>query len=117
ENVSDLGFRVTTSGVNGLLELGVWSETKSEKLWCIGLHYIQDGVIKYGRVPTGPDDQHFPKDGSAPRAIEPGETFVVRIPYQYDRPWAPCMSEAGFRFVVDQTGKVAQANPARADRN
>jgi hypothetical protein len=117
ENVSDLGFRVTTSGVNGLLGLGVSSETKSEKLWYVDLSYLQDGVIKYGRLPAGPHDQRIPEDGSAPRPIEPGETFVVRIPYQYDHHWAPSAGEVSFRFVVDQKGKATPANRGRADRN
>lgn len=102
---TDLKFRIRSWGVNSILGLYVWSETKSEFLWAIYLGYLPADPITYGQVPAA-SKQNYPKDGNRPRNFEPGERFVVEVSYQYDTWIAASGSEKYFRFEVDEMGVV-----------
>jgi hypothetical protein len=98
-------FSIRTLGINGITGFYVWSETKNEFLWGLYLGNSPSGSITYGKVPAKAE-QTYPKNGSAPRNLEPGERFVIEVSYQYDTWMAACAAVHYFRFEADLKGTI-----------
>lgn len=116
-----LQFNLKSRGVNSIDELRVWSTSNSELLWVVRImrRPAEVKTIAYGVLPQVPErygvwkiKQLFPPNGS-PRAISPGETFVVKVEFQYDTP-APCVGSKCFVFQMQVDGSV-KALPTPSD--
>jgi hypothetical protein len=78
-------LEISFSNINGLTFVEFYSASNQEFLWNLDLNANRARApkkITYGAVPTA-GKQIFPRDGK-PRPIEDGETFVVRVYFDYD---------------------------------
>jgi hypothetical protein len=102
-HIDALGFRVKTSRVNSILGFYVWSETEGVFLWALDVGSLPEEPITYGELPRGAK-QIYPKDGTRPRKIQPGERFIVEISYQYDTWMTAAAADKYFRFEASPEG-------------
>ncbi len=84
-------FNIAARGMNGLLGFAVMDGTNT--LWEVSTSYEQGTRIVYGVLPAGgnmPARQVVPGSGVVPAPIG-GMVVTVRVDYQYDDGFAPCV--------------------------
>jgi hypothetical protein len=84
-------FNVAATGMNGLLRFAVMGGTNA--LCEVDTSYDRSTKVVYGVLPTNGNmaaRQVFPPPGVTPASIR-GKMVTLRVDYQYDHGFAPCV--------------------------
>src|SRR5262245_9692411 len=94
-----LTLALKTSGINGLLSVHFYSETRKAYLWIIGINNQPMSEITYGIVPSK-GEQIFPQTGE-PSPPKGGEKLLIEIAYQFDTFTEACAGATVWSLELD----------------
>ncbi len=108
EQSDTLLFSITTSGINAILALELYSKTDLDLVWRVSFSDFREGKLRLGELPPQ-SRQSFPKGTQLPRNPRVSEELAIVVVYQYDEWFAACSGTAYFSFSVPQEHKKTMA--------